>query len=189
MIIFICIVLNTICLALSWYGQPDEYKLYLAVFNYIFTAIYTLEFLIKVIAFKRAYFDEYWNVFDFTIVVSAAIGIILEGFFNIDIGNATTIIRSFRIARILKVVRFLPTLQKIVYTFVVAIPELANVGGLLILFIYLYSVLGVFLFAHIKYSEHLNEHANFRNFPSAALTLFRIVTGEGWQEIMYNCAR
>ena len=157
--------------------------------NYIFTGIYTIEFLIKIIAFKGAYFDEGWNVFDFLIVVSAAVGIVLDVAFNVDIGFATTIVRSFRIARILKIVRRLKTLQKIVYTFVVAIPELANVGGLLILFIYLYSVLGVFLFAHIKYSDNLNEHANFRNFPSAALTMFRVVTGEAWQEIMFDCAR
>ena len=157
--------------------------------NYCFTAIYTLEFLIKVIALKSAYFSEGWNVFDFLIVVSAAIGIGLDVVFSIDIGFATTIVRSFRIARILKLVRKLEKLQKIVNTFVVVIPELINVGGLLILFIYLYSVLGVFAFAHIKYSDSLNEHANFRSFDRAALTLFRAVTGEGWQEIMYDCSR
>ena len=75
-------------------------------------------------------------------------------------------------------------LQKIVNTFILAIPELANVGGLLILFIYLYSVLGVTLFAHIRFGTSLNRHANFRDFPTAALTLFRIVTGEAWNEIM-----
>ena len=121
--------------------------------------------MIKIIAFKTAYFEEGWNVFDFLIVVSAGIGIALKTIFKIDIGFATTIVRSFRIARILKIVRRLKKLQKIVYTFVVAIPELINVGGLLILFIYLYSVLGVFLFAHIKYSGALNENANFRDFP------------------------
>ena len=77
-------------------------------------------------------------------------------------------------------------LQKIVNTFILAIPELANVGGLLILFIYLYSVLGVFLFAHVRYGDSLDRHANFRSFPTAALTLFRIVTGEAWNELMFD---
>ena len=172
-----------------WYGRSEELESVLNFLNYVFTGIYTIEFLIKIIAFKSAYFEEGWNVFDFLIVDAAAFGIILDVGFGIDIGFATTIVRSFRIARILKLVRFLKKLQKIVNTFVVAIPELVNVGGLLILFIYLYSVLGVFLFAHIKYSDNLNEHANFRNFPSAALTLFRVVTGEGWHEIMFDCAR
>ena len=52
------------------------------------------------------------------------------------------------------------------------------------LFIYLYSILGVFLFAEVRFGNSLNEYANFRNFPNAALTLFRIVTGEAWNEIM-----
>ena len=35
----------------------------------------------------------------------------------------------------------------------------------------------------------MNQHANFQHFGIALLTLFRITTGEGWQEIMYDCAR
>ena len=161
----------------------------LGIFNYIFTVIYTIEFLIKIIALKAAYFSKGWNVFDFSIVLSAAAGIAVDVIFKVDIGFATTIIRSFRIARILKIAKRLKKLQEIVNSFIIAIPELANVGGLLILFIYLYSVLGVFLFSHVKYSDSLNEHTNFRDFPTAALTLFRIVTGEGWNTIMFDCAR
>ena len=78
--------------------------------NYIFTVIYTIEFLIKFIAYKSAYFDEGWNVFDFLIVVSAAVGIAVDKLFQIDVGSATTIIRSFRIARIIKIARRLKDL-------------------------------------------------------------------------------
>ena len=64
-----------------------------------------------------------------------------------------------------------------------------NVGGLLTLFIYLYSVLGVFLFAHVKLNNQLSEHANFQTFGNAALTLFRISTGESWNSLMFDCGR
>ena len=64
-----------------------------------------------------------------------------------------------------------------------------NVGGLLTLFIYLYSVLGVFTFAHVKLNNEFNEHANFQTFGNAALTLFRIATGEAWNSLMYDCGR
>ena len=138
----------------------------------------------KLIALRADYFLEGWNVFDFIIVLSAWMGIIALQIFNIDVGAVSTIIRSFRIARIIKIIKRLKELQKIINTFIVAIPELANVGGLLVLFIYLYSILGVFLFAEVRFGNSLNEYANFRNFPNAALTLFRIVTGEAWNEIM-----
>ena len=61
-----------------------------------------------------------------------------------------------------------------------AIPELANVGALLFLFLFLFSVLGVFLFSGVKLQNELNVHANFQNFGTALLTLFRVVTGENW---------
>ena len=73
--------------------------------NYIFTVIYTLEFVIKLVAFKRDYFKEGWNVFDFVIVISAWMGIIALEVFHIDVGAISTIIRSFRIARIIKIIR------------------------------------------------------------------------------------
>ena len=94
-------------------------------------------------------------------MVSALVGIALKYLFQVDIGFATTIIRSFRIARIIKIVKILPELKKIIDTFILSLPELANVGCILILFIYLYSVLGVYLFAHVKLSDNLNGHANF----------------------------
>jgi hypothetical protein len=74
-------------------------------------------------------------------------------------------------------------------TFVITIPSLANIGGLLFLLLYLYAVLGVFMFATVKLQGTLNEHANFQYFGIAFLTLFRISTGEAWNEIMSDTNR
>lgn len=41
------------------------------------------------------------------------------------------------------------------------LPAMANVGGLLMLFVYIYAVLGVFLFSPIKFNGHLDVHVNF----------------------------
>ena len=175
-----CIILNTICLALSWYGRPDKVTFVLNVLNYFFTLIYTAECVIKITAMRSDYFRDGWNIFDFIIVVSAWSGIIALEVFSIDIGPVTTVIRAFRISRIIKIIGKLPGLQQILQTFIISIPELANVGGLLTLFIYLYSVLGVFSFAGVKLNNELNDHANFQSFGVAAITLFRIATGEAW---------
>ena len=70
-----------------------------------------------------------------------------------------------------------------------SIPEMINVGTLLALFLFLFAVLGVYLFAEVKLQTGLNRHANFQTFHSAVITLFRMSTGEGWQEIMYDAAR
>lgn len=64
-----------------------------------------------------------------------------------------------------------------------------NVGALLILFLFLFAVLGMSLFAEVKLQEYLNRHANFENFGRAILTLLRVATGESWVGIMHDCAR
>ena len=76
-IIFTCICLNTIVLALAWYGMNEDILSVLEVLNYIFTGIYTIEMIFKIIAFGKSYFRDGWCIFDFLIVMSAWLGIIL----------------------------------------------------------------------------------------------------------------
>ena len=104
-------------------------------------------------------------------------------------GPISTVVRSFRIARILKIIKRLKELHKIYLTFLVAAPELVNVGALLFLFLYLYSVLGVILFSEVKLQTHLDRNANFQHFGNAILVLFRMSTGENWNYIMYDAGR
>jgi hypothetical protein len=108
---------------------------------------------------------------------------------GLDIGAFATIIKSFRICRIFKIIKRYKELRILLYTFVGAIAQLTNVGGLLFLFLFLYSVLGVFSFSGVKHNESLNGHANFHNFHNAFITLFRMATGESWHELMYDCSR
>jgi voltage-dependent calcium channel T type alpha-1I len=66
---------------------------------------------------------------------------------------------------------------------------LANIGALLLLLIYLYSILGVFMFAPLKKQNGINIHASFESFGTAFLTLIRISTGEAWNNLMYDSVR
>jgi hypothetical protein len=159
--IFVCIVLNTICLAMSWYDEPDEMAPILEHINLGFNIIYTAEFIIKLIGFGSNYFSDGWNNFDLFIVISAWLGMIINSFPGLDIGSLTTVIRSFRISRIFKIIKKYKNLRILFYTFIGAIPQLTNVGGLLFLLLFLYSVLGVFLFSKVQLQDSLNIHANF----------------------------
>jgi hypothetical protein len=100
--------------------------------------------------FKKGYFKDGWNIFDFVIVVMAWLGLIVEKAFKLNVGPVTTVIRSFRIARVFKMIRRFKELSKIFNTMLISIPALGNVGSLLFLLLLLYSVLGVFFFAKIK---------------------------------------
>jgi voltage-gated sodium channel len=115
------------------------------------------------------YFLDPWNVFDFIIV--AACFLPFEG-------NAVTVLRLLRLLRVLKLVRVLPQLQLLVSALLKSVPSMAYVGLLLLLLFYVYAVAGVFLFG-------ANDPTHFRSLPIAMLTLFRVVTLEGWTEILY----
>ena len=74
--------------------------------NYIFMIIFTLEALIKLVALKRGYFSDSWNIFDFTIV---ALTLIMLGLkttsINVQLGNGPMILRALRIGRILRLIK------------------------------------------------------------------------------------
>jgi hypothetical protein len=155
----------------------------------VFAAIYTLEAALLLSAYGRMYFNDGWRIFDFSIVCSAIVGWFCDYLFKINVGPISTVLRSFRILRVLKMIKRFRSLVKIINTFVVALPQLVQVGSLLLLFLIIYAELGVFLFSKVKLQESLNSHVNFQHFGFALLTLFRITTGEAWNEIMWDCRR
>ena len=106
--------------------------------------------ILKLIALRLDYFKSGWNNFDFLIVMAAWGSILLLEIFQVNIGPIATVVRSFRIMRILKIIKSSGSLRQVFNTFVLAIPALANLGVLLVLFLFMFSVLGVNLFASIK---------------------------------------
>ena len=111
--------------------------------NYFFTAIFALEAVIKIIALGKIYFKDGWNIFDFIIVVISIVSVLISKNTSFNLGGATTIVRTFRVARIFRLVKRAKSLKLVFNTFIISIPALANVGSLLLLLLYLYAVLGV----------------------------------------------
>ena len=142
--------------------------------------IFTLEAVIKIIGLGKAYFHDNWNIFDFIIVIGSTISVFLSLKANFSLGGATTIIRAFRITRIFRIVKRAKDLRLVFNTFIFTLPALANVGGLLLLLLYLYSIIGVYLFAEVKRSGILMDNLNYESFLSAFITLFSIATGDAW---------
>ncbi len=159
--IMISIIINTALMAITWYGEPLSVSTYLDILNYIFAAIFTVEAVLKIVALGCNYFRDGWNWFDFIIVCGTLISILIASVSNFDIGTQATLVRSFRIGRIFRLIRRAKSLKMIFDTFIITIPSLSNVGLILLLLIYIYAILGVNLFATVKLQGELNRHANF----------------------------
>ncbi len=70
-------------------------------------------------------------------------------------------------------------LQRLLVTLMQSLPALANVGGVMLLFFFIYAIIGMNLFGSIKHGDFLNRQANFQNFPNAMLVLMRWVRSYG----------
>jgi voltage-gated sodium channel len=135
--------------------------------------IFVLEILIKMAACGRhpwRYFLDGWNVFDFTIVAVCLLPLHAE---------FAAVLRLARILRVLRLVTVLPRLQLLVGTLLKSIPSMGYVGLLLSLLFYVYGVCGVFFFGSA-------DPKNFGTLGDALLTLFGVITLEGWTELMYG---
>jgi len=200
-VIISCIILNTFVMAMSFFGMEDMYSFVLDVCNFIFAMIFNVECVLKLIALDYHYFYSKigtrvvwnnWNIFDFLVVTGTNIGLIASPPFQEKGsgggGGVATVIRMFRIGRLLRLINGAQSIKKMFDTLIMTLPGLANVAAVVFLLFFIFAVIGVQLFATTAYNESLNEHANFRTFGMAIVTLFRFATGENWNGFMYEAS-
>jgi len=114
-----------------------------------------------------------WNRFDFIIVIGTDLGLLLTWALGTDLGPVATVVRAFRVGRVFRLIQRAKSLRMLFQTLLLTLPSLGNIGSLLFLLYFIYAVMGVQLFAHVKFAENLNNHAHFRSFGAAMLTLVR----------------
>ncbi|XP_073801635.1 voltage-dependent L-type calcium channel subunit alpha-1C isoform X33 [Danio rerio] len=211
-LMFTLILLNTICLAMQHHGQSQSFNKAMNILNMLFTGLFTVEMILKLIAFKpRGYFSDPWNVFDFLIVIGSIIDVILSeinpadpsssppssvvrpmGLQNTE-DNARISITFFRLFRVMRLVKLLSRgegIRTLLWTFIKSFQALPYVALLIVMLFFIYAVIGMQMFGKIALRDNsqINRNNNFQTFPQAVLLLFRCATGEAWQEIMLACS-
>jgi large-conductance mechanosensitive channel len=180
--IMVCIILNCIVMALDWYNIPQGRNDVLETINKVLTFVFIAEFVLKLFALgPKQYYSDGWNCFDCVIVAFSIAGFIFEG------TDMIQVLRALRIFRLVRLVRSAKGIRRQLQILMLSWPSLFNVGGLLFLVFCIYSVLGVQFFFNVKHRMWLNSHANFEDFGTAFITLFRICTGENWNGLMNDC--
>ncbi|XP_045927640.1 voltage-dependent L-type calcium channel subunit alpha-1C isoform X3 [Micropterus dolomieu] len=192
-LMFTLILLNTICLAMQHHGQTKNFNDAMNILNMLFTGLFTVEMILKLIAFKpRGYFSDPWNVFDFLIVIGSIIDVILSEINNSE-ENARISITFFRLFRVMRLVKLLSRgegIRTLLWTFIKSFQALPYVALLIVMLFFIYAVIGMQMFGKIALQDNtqINRNNNFQTFPQAVLLLFRCATGEAWQEIMLACS-
>ncbi|XP_052339038.1 voltage-dependent L-type calcium channel subunit alpha-1D-like isoform X6 [Oncorhynchus keta] len=191
-VMFVLIILNTLCLAIQHYGQSHLFNYAMDVLNMVFTGVFTVEMILKLIAFRpRGYFGDAWNVFDALVVIGSVVDIILSQVDNTE-DSARISITFFRLFRVMRLVKLLSRgegIRTLLWTFIKSFQALPYVALLIAMLFFIYAVIGMQVFGKIAMVDgtQINHNNNFQTFPQAVLMLFRCATGEVWQEIMLAC--
>ncbi|CAF3386208.1 unnamed protein product, partial [Rotaria socialis] len=136
--IILCIICNTLLMALDHHGQSKKMTRVLTIGNSFFTIIFTTEVTLKIIAMTPSkYLKSGWNKFDFLIVV---VSLAELGFVHI---KGLSVLRSFRLLRIFKLAKSWQTFNRLMATIGKSIGALANLTLILVIVIFIFSVVGM----------------------------------------------
>ncbi|KAJ9578852.1 hypothetical protein L9F63_004911, partial [Diploptera punctata] len=184
--IFVLIFLNMLTMGIEHYQQPHAIFFVLEVSNAFFTTVFGLEATVKIIGLRYHYFTVPWNLFDFLLVLASILGILMEDIM-IDFPVSPTllrVVRVFRIGRILRLIKAAKGIRKLLFALVVSLPALFNIGALLALITFIYAIIGMSVFGHVKQQGALDDMVNFETFGRSMQLLFRLMTSAGWNDVL-----
>uniref|UniRef100_A0A8C2XFV6 Sodium channel protein n=1 Tax=Cyclopterus lumpus TaxID=8103 RepID=A0A8C2XFV6_CYCLU len=186
--ITICIVLNTLFMAMEHYPMTDQFQGVLSVGNLVFTGIFAAEMFAKLVAMDPYYyFQENWNIFDGFIVTLSLVELMLA-----DV-EGLSVLRSFRLLRVFKLAKSWPTLNMLIKIIGNSVGALGNLTLVLAIIVFIFAVVGMQLFGK-SYKDCVCKIAqtcelprwHMHDFFHSFLIVFRVLCGE-WIETMWDC--
>ncbi|KAJ7334442.1 Voltage-dependent L-type calcium channel subunit alpha-1D [Desmophyllum pertusum] len=182
--VLVCVFLNTIVLAVEFYGQPAWLTDFQQYAEIVFLTFFFVEMILKIYGLGfEMYFNSSFNCFDCAVVCSGFVDIILAKFVEIKLG--ISVLRCVRLLRVFKVTRHWSRLRNLATSLVSSIKSIVSLIFLLFLFILIAALLGMQIFGG-KFNEEPTPKTNFDNFQNAMLAVFQILTGEDWNSVMYS---
>uniref|UniRef100_A0A4W2GPP4 Sodium channel protein n=1 Tax=Bos indicus x Bos taurus TaxID=30522 RepID=A0A4W2GPP4_BOBOX len=184
--IMFLICLNMVTMMVETDDQSPEKVNILAKINLLFVGIFTAECIFKMVALRHYYFTNSWNIFDFVVVILSIVGTVLSDIIQKYFFSPTLfrVIRLARIGRILRLIRGAKGIRTLLFALMMSLPALFNIGLLLFLVMFIYSIFGMANFAYVKWEAGIDDMFNFQTFANSMLCLFQITTSAGWDGLL-----
>jgi len=205
-VILVVVIANTLILSGDHFGISDVFQTWLDTANFVITIIFFADMVLHCIGLGLW---KYWShpstCFDGTIALVSMIEVIA-----LRVGPSSTskssisAFRSLRLLRLLKMVKQWTSIHQLLATIARAASAIRSFGILLVLFIFIYALVGMQLFANrlhfdefgapiaitdSNYNASIVPRSNFDDFFNAVTTVFQVLTLENWNEVMYDCWR
>jgi len=176
-VITVCIVCNIMFMCTVHWQQTQDWTDIQQLQNYIFLFAFVVEFVMKHIGLG---FQQYWgdafNAFDGIVVLMSLLFVFVPG---------GAIAGLFRIGRVFRLLKRAPQLRALMVSMIMVVPTISNVFSVMFLLFFVYSVIGVQLFAGVRYGFSVNQDNNYQTWPQAMMSLWRATLGN-WRQTMYD---
>ncbi len=157
---------------------PIEYS------EFVFLTLFVIEMVVKIYAIGlRKHFKSAFNRFDCIVISGSIFEMVWSHIKNDTFG--ISVLRALRLLRIFKVTSYWSSLRNLVISLLNSMKSIVSLLLLLFLFIFIFGLLGMQLFGGKFSSDGERPDAHFDTFSPALLTVFQILTGEDWNEVMY----
>uniref|UniRef100_A0A673ZC09 Cation channel sperm associated 2 n=1 Tax=Salmo trutta TaxID=8032 RepID=A0A673ZC09_SALTR len=193
-IIVILIILNTIVLEIQAevFDNMDPnleiVKLVLEMLDWSILAIFFLEIVLKWLDNFWNFWKSTWNIFDFAVTMLSVIPEIVKVFKGVDTDDLeiVALLKKFRILRSLKIISKFRQIRLIVLAISKAFKAMTFIFLLLLVFAYIFAVVGVILFESYTRSnvEGLVYNMNFKDIYNSFITLFILFTMDHWYALL-----
>uniref|UniRef100_A0A7N8Y1D6 Sodium channel protein n=1 Tax=Mastacembelus armatus TaxID=205130 RepID=A0A7N8Y1D6_9TELE len=184
--IMMLICLNMVTMMVETDDQSQETEVVLYWVNFIFIVIFTGEFLLKLFALRHYYFTNGWNIFDVVVVILSIVGMFLADLIEKYFVSPTLfrVIRLARIGRILRLIKGAKGIRTLLFALMMSLPALFNIGLLLFLVMFIFSIFGMSNFGYVKHGAGIDDMYNFETFGNSMIILFMITTSAGWDGLL-----
>ncbi|XP_034045743.1 LOW QUALITY PROTEIN: sodium channel protein type 4 subunit alpha B [Thalassophryne amazonica] len=184
--IMVLICLNMVAMMVETDEQSEEKEFILFWINLVFIVLFTVECILKLFALRRHFFTVGWNIFDFVVVILSILGLFLADVIEKYFVSPTLfrVVRLARIGRVLRLIRGAKGIRTLLFALMMSLPALFNIGLLLFLIMFIYSIFGMSNFAYVKKEGMMDDMFNFENFGNSMICLFTITTSAGWDGLL-----
>ena len=186
--IMFLVAFNFIVMASRSYPMSESSARAFDAVNIMFTVLFLLEMLLKGVAEGRvAFFQSRWNRADFFVTIISAVGMILQLSVNV---RATSIFLSFRVVRLSRYLRGVFNIERLISNMRRAAGALLTVSAVCVLVFFIFAVVGMRLFGRVPLSNSqnggLDMDFNFSRIDLAFITVFRVMIGGDWPQLLYG---
>ncbi|XP_030277416.1 sodium channel, voltage gated, type VIII, alpha subunit b isoform X2 [Sparus aurata] len=184
--IMILICLNMVTMMVETDDQSKETEEVLYWVNFVFIVVFTGEFLLKLFSLRHYYFTNGWNIFDVVVVILSIVGMFLADLIEKYFVSPTLfrVIRLARIGRILRLIKGAKGIRTLLFALMMSLPALFNIGLLLFLVMFIFSIFGMSNFGYVKHGAGIDDMYNFETFGNSMIILFMITTSAGWDGLL-----